>query len=199
MPNKYNPEIHHRHSIRLKDYDYSQPGAYYVTICIQGKVCLLGDIADGVMAVNDAGKMIEKWWCKLPEKFEVIELDEYVVMPNHFHGIINIVRADLCVGIVGADPSVCTVCTVIRNKNINQGEHTGSPLHRIVQWFKTMTTNEYIHDVKKYNWPPFSGKLWQRNYYEHVIRNEDELNKIREYIVLNPATWHEDDENPFKE
>ncbi|MDP2755953.1 MAG: hypothetical protein Q8P40_16445 [Nitrospirota bacterium] len=189
MPNKYNPEIHHRRSIRLKDYDYSQAGAYYVTICIQGKVCLLGDIADGVMALNDAGRMIEKWWCKLPEKFEFIELDEYVVMPNHFHGIINIV------GAVGAD--LC-VCPDNRNKNINQGEHTGSPLHRIVQWFKTMITNEYIHGVKQYNWPPFSGRFWQRNYYEHIIRNEDELNKIREYIVRNPAMWGEDDENPYK-
>src|SRR4030042_663745 len=106
MPNKYNSDIHHRRSIRLKDYDYSQAGAYYVTICIQGKVCLLGDIAGGVMALNDAGKMIEKWWCKLPERFKFIELDEYVVMPNHFHGIINIVGAD-CV--VGADPGVCPV------------------------------------------------------------------------------------------
>jgi putative transposase len=186
MPNKYNPEIHHRRSIRLKDYDYSQAGAYFVTLCIKGKGCLLGEIVNRAMVLNDAGKMIEKWWCKLSEKFEFIELDKYVIMPNHFHGIVNI---------VGADPGVCPV---IKNKNINQGEHTGSPLHRIVQLFKTMTTNEYIHGVKQYNWPPFSGKLWQRNYYEHIIHNEDELNKIREYIVLNPATWHEDDENPYK-
>ena len=185
MPDKYNPEIHHRRSIRLKDYDYSQAGAYFVTICIQGKVCLLGDIADGVMALNDAGEMVEKWWYKLPEKFSLSNWTD-VVMPNHFHGIIKIVGADLC------------VCPDNRNKNINQGEHTGSPLHRIVQWFKTMTTNEYIYGVKQYNWQPFSGKLWQRNYYEHIIRNEDELNKIREYIIRNPAIWDEDDENPYK-
>lgn len=93
-------------------------------------------------------------------------------MPNHFHGIV------LNVDVVGVD---------------NQGEHVGSLLHRVVQWFKTMTTNEYIRNVKQNNWPSFSGSLWQRNYYEHIIRNEDELNNIREYIQNNPLNWRSDD------
>ncbi len=103
-------------------------------------------------------------------------------MPNHIHGIIQITQ------IVGADLRVCP--------NNNQGEHIGSPLHKMVQWFKTMTTNEYIRNVKNNNWPPFNSKLWQRNYYEHIIRNERELNKIREYIIHNPLKWELDFENP---
>ena len=111
-------------------------------------------------------------------------MDVFVVMPNHFHEIINIVGADLC------------VCPD-KNKNLKEGEHTGSPLHEIVQWFKTMTTNEYVRNVKQQNWPPFIGRLWQCNYYEHIIRNEDELNRIREYIINNPLYWSEDENNPL--
>lgn len=174
----YNPEIYHRHSIRLKGYDYSQAGAYFITICTQNRKCLFGEIVNAEMLLNDAGKMVEKWWYELKNKFPNMELDQYVVMPNHFHGIIQI--------IVGADLRVCPD---------NSGEHTGSPLHRMVQWFKTITTNEYIHNVKINNWQPFEGKLWQRNYYEHIIRNENELNHIREYIINNPLQWQFDREN----
>jgi putative transposase len=181
MPNKYNPEIHHRRSIRLKDYDYSQAGAYYVTICIQGKVCLLGDIAESVVALNDAGKMIEKWWCKLPKKFELIELDEYVIVPNHFHGIVNIVGATL---VVARDNAIV--------RNNRAGTSPAPTLGEIIGSFKSICVYKCKNNGLNI------GKLWQRNYYEHVIRNEDELNKIREYIVLNPTMWDEDDENPYK-
>ena len=157
----YNPDIHHRRSIRLKDYDYLQDGYYYLTICTQNRQCLFE---------NDSVKqMIYKWWNELSVKFKNIELDEFIIMPNHIHWIIFLVGADLC------------VCP-----NEKQGEHTGSPLHVIVQWFKTMTTNEYIQNVKNRGWKPFDKKLWQRNYYEHVIRDENELNRIREYIINNP-------------
>lgn len=89
----YNPDIHHRRSIRLREYDYSSNGAYFVTICAQGRACLFGDILDGEMRLNDAGRMVAEWWVKLPGKFPNVALDEYVVMPNHFHGIICIVGA----------------------------------------------------------------------------------------------------------
>lgn len=79
------------------------------------------------------------------------------------------------------------------------GEHTGSPLHRVIQWFKTMTTNEYIRGVKQSGWVPFPGRLWQRNYYEHIVRNENEMSRIREYIKNNPARWATDKDNPFIE
>jgi hypothetical protein len=92
---KYNPEIHHRRSIRLKHYDYSQPGAYFVTICTHNRECLFGEIVSGAMVLNDAGKMVEKWWYELNTKFLNIEPDAHIIMPNHFHGIIIIVGADL--------------------------------------------------------------------------------------------------------
>ena len=94
---KYDPNKHHRRSIRLKGYDYTQAGAYFVTICTQHRECFFGEIIDGAMQLNDAGQMVEKWWAELTHKFPSVETDEYIVMPNHFHGIIVIVGADLCV------------------------------------------------------------------------------------------------------
>ncbi|MBI4723231.1 MAG: transposase [Candidatus Stahlbacteria bacterium] len=166
-----------RKSIRLKDYDYSQPGAYFITICTNKRVCLLGSIENGGMILNDTGRIVEKWWLKLPDKFPNIELDIYGVMPNHLHGIIFIINN------VGADPCVCP-------EIMNKGEHIGSPLQitlaQMVKWVKTMSTNEYIRNVKHNDWQPFLQKFWQRNYYEHIIRNEKELNYICEYIYYNP-------------
>ena len=126
---KFHPEIHHRRSIRLQGYDYSRAGAYFVTICVQGRECLFGEIADGIMVLNKAGEMVDQWWRKLPEKFPNARLDQYSIMPNHFHGIIWIVGADPCdrPGVNGA--------------GYNQGGHAGPPLPTMVQWFKTMTTH----------------------------------------------------------
>jgi len=129
------------------------------------------------MRLNDSGKMVRRLWLKLPQKFPGVQLDEYIVMPNHLHGVIKI---------VGADPRV-------RPEAV---ECSKTPLSSIIQWLKTMTTNAYIRGVKKYEWPEFSGKLWQRSFYEHVIRNDDDLNSIREYIVSNPMRWALDKENP---
>ncbi|PIP37481.1 MAG: hypothetical protein CO107_06885 [Deltaproteobacteria bacterium CG_4_9_14_3_um_filter_51_14] len=167
----------HRRSVRLQGYDYSRAGAYFVTVCAHNRACLFGDIVDGEMQLNDAVRMVEQWWAELNNKFPHIETDEYVIMPNHFHGIIILVGADLRV-------------------RPHSGAHAGAPLPTIIQWFKTMTTNAYIHGVKTNGGAPFPGKLWQRNYYEHIIRNDDELNRIREYIVNNPAKWALDRENP---
>jgi len=188
---EYSSEVHHRRSIRLKDYDYSQPGGYFITICTQHKACLFGEIKDAKMELNIAGQIIKKWWLKIPNKFPAITIDEYIIMPNHIHGICMIFESN-----VGADPCVCP------NKNDQsiclEDEHSGSPLHKIIQWFKTMTTNECIRSVKQNILPQFHGRLWQRNYYEHIIRNEDDLNQIREYISGNPVKWETDKENPNK-
>jgi REP element-mobilizing transposase RayT len=137
------------------------------------------------MQVNDGGRMVEKWWVELKRKFSTVETDEYRVMPNHFHGIIvlNDVGADLRVGPRTDVPP-------------KTGGHVGPPLPRIIQWFKTMTTNDYIVGVKRQGWIPFSKRLWQRSYYEHVIRNEEELHSTRQYIVNNPLQWALDQENP---
>ena len=183
-----------RRSLRLRDYDYSQAGAYFVTVCAQNRECLFGDIVNREMALNDAGRMVERWWCELKNKFPQSETDEYRVMPNHFHGIIMIVGADLCVRPV--QPCVRPNQPDVHGLQQKQGAHIGAPLPRIVQWFKTMTTNEYIRSVKQREWKPFATRLWQRNYYEHIVRDEGELNRIREYIANNPAQWELDRENP---
>jgi len=179
-----------RRSIRLRGYDYTSTGAYFVTICAHGKVCLFGDIVDEKIRLNEAGCMIKKWWGELNRKFLTVETDEYIVMPNHFHGIIAIVN-------VGADLRVCPPSDTNTFGVHTKGTHTGVPLPEIVQWFKTMTTNEYIRGVKTGLLTPFAGRLWQRNYYEHIIRDDKSLHRIREYIASNPAQWELDRENSY--
>jgi len=166
----FDPKIHHRRSIRLKNYDYSKPGAYFITICTHNRELLF---EPGPVKV-----MLKSFWQKLPAKFPTVQLDEFVMMPNHIHGIIMIN--------VGATPCGCP--------NITPNSYP--KLGDIVDWYKTMTTNAYISSVKNNQWPPFSDRFWQRNYYEHVIRDEDDLNRIRQYIIDNPSKWDEDEENP---
>ena len=189
MP-KYNPHIHHRRSIRLKGYDYSQAGLYFITICCKDRAHLFGEIVNAKMELNGAGIMIEKWYAELENKFSDIKCLERVVMPNHFHCILEItnpgvvraadVRADLRVS-----PNDGTDNNIL-------GEHIGSPLHRVVQWFKTMTTNEYIRGVKNLDWPRFNGKIWHRNYYERIIKNKRSHQRISQYIIDNPKKWQDD-------
>ncbi len=215
----FNPDIHHRRSIRLREYDYSSVGAYFVTICAQGRECLFGNVADGEMRLNDAGRMVGEWLFKLPDKFPGVVLDEYIVMPNHFHGIICIVGApprgcpSLVVSpppsVVSPPPFVTMPAINVKNgqprgdcpygkneiKSKSGQPHGAAPtLGDVMDWFKTMTTNAYIKGVKNANWPPFPGRVWQRNYYERVIRDNAELHGIREYINFNPANWTKDDE-----
>lgn len=193
---KYDPDKHHRRSIRLQGYDYSQSGLYFVTICMQNRACLLGEIQMGQIKLNSAGEMIYRWWNALPDKFPSVVIDAFVVMPNHFHGIIVITDNP-----VGADPCVCPNPPVCPNDDNSdrakvKGAHAGAPLPTMVQWFKTMTTNEYIRGVKNLGWEPFNKRLWQRNYYEHIIRNEESLQHIREYVHTNPLKWEEDQLHP---
>ena len=183
---KYNPDIHHRRSVRSSGYDYSQDGWYFVTICVQDRMCLFGNIVNEKMLLNNAGLMIKKWWQKVSGKFPSVQTDKYVVMPNHFHGIINI---------VGAAPRGRPIPDNISNES-GQLYSAAPALGDILNWFKTMTTNQYIHRVKQNHWPSFPGRLWQRNYYEHIIRNDEELNHIRQYIAENPVNWQTDEENP---
>lgn len=182
----YNPKINHRKSIRLKGYDYSQAGLYFLTICCQNRALLFGHIENGKMILNDAGEMIKHWYFELQNKFNDIKCHAMVIMPNHFHCIIE------NVGIVGADLRVCPNVNREHGEHNILGEHIGSPLRYIVQWFKTMTTNYYIRGVKQNGWERFDGKLWQRNYWEHIIRNENEYQRISEYIIHNPMQWEND-------
>jgi REP element-mobilizing transposase RayT len=196
---KYDPAIavreapqQNRRSLRLKGYDYSRAEAYFVTICTQNQECLFGEILNKKMVLNDSGRVVEKWYRELENKFADVVCDQCAIMPNHIHFVIQTgVGADLC---VCPDTNLC-ICPDTGEQR-ETGEHIGSPLQTVVQWFKTMTTNEYIRGVKQNGWSPFPGKLWQRDYYEHIVRNEDELNRIREYIVNNPTQWELDRENP---
>jgi len=178
---------HHRRSIRLKGYDYSQAGLYFVTICVQNREHLFGEIENGKMVLNDVGKMIEKWCAKIQTKFTDITLGEYIIMPNHLHAIIINHGNDVC---RRGEPT-CSPHIDNCDKSL-QGEHVGSPLHGVIQWFKTMTTNEYIRNVKTSNWKPFHKKLWQRNYHEHIIRNNQSHQYMANYIINNPSTWEKD-------
>jgi putative transposase len=164
-----------RQSPRLPEYDYSRQGAYFVTVCVQNREGLLGEVHTGEMRLNEAGIAVGRWWKELERKFPAIKIDEYyVVMPNHFHGIVII-----------PEPSGYRL----------EGGHVGPPLQRIIQWFKTMTTNEYVHGVKELGWTSFKGHLWQRSFYDHIIRSDEALNRIREYIQNNPQRWDLDREN----
>jgi REP element-mobilizing transposase RayT len=165
----YNFEIHHRRSIRIPDYDYSQPGYYFVTICTYNKECLFGRIVDGKMVLNEDGKIISKTWLWLSEQYTYIRLHEWIIMPNHLHGIIE--YRDDCRG------GSRTAPTVIKYK----------PLGRIIGAFKTVSTNR-INTIQNTS----DSRLWQRNYWEHVIRDENDLIRVRSYKINNPLKWSND-------
>ena len=190
---KYDPDKHHRRSIRLKGWDYSQQGGYFVTICTKNRECLLGEIQNEKMILNKYGKVIYEKWNNIIKHFHNTKLDEFVVMPNHIHGILFIIAVN-----VGAKHS--NNDTIPRSQDIIQN---ASPLHTlpkgtipgslsaIMQNYISITTRK-INQIRK---TP-SEKFWQRNYYEHIVRDEEELNKIREYIINNPQKWEEDRNNP---
>jgi len=180
---KYDPKKHHRSSIRLKEYDYSQVGAYFVTICAQDRKYLFGRIVDGKMRLNKTGKMIQLVWNEMPQNYSGVNVDSFVVMPNHIHGIIVLSS-------VGAGPCACP------DSGQPQGVAPTMSLPDVVHRFKSLTTNRYRQFLIQNGKHQFSERLWQRNYYEHIIRNEEKLNLIREYILNNPLQWQFDRENP---
>jgi putative transposase len=248
---KYNPTLHNRQSIRLKGYDYAQAGLYFITICVQARELLFGEIENDEMILNRAGQMIQTEWENLPQRFSNIESHDFTVMPNHFHAILEIVGAPL----VGAQngmpaqnhhaqendmsaqnnpfaenkpvaqnhdaegaatraaptgtgnktetvqPPVGALLVGALNDFPAQNQTTADTNHQIptgktvgdmVAAFKSITTVQYIHGVKNSGWQPFNGKLWQRNYYEHIIRNEHSYDNISGYIIDNPAQWASD-------
>jgi len=286
----YDPARHHRRSIRLQGYDYTRPGAYFVTIVTQGRACLFGEVVAGEMRMNDAGRMVQQVWDELALFYEGVQTDAFIVMPNHVHGIIILtgnVRAtphvhpdEMAVRAtprgcpttprgcpdemnatprvhpdemnVGATPRGCPTTPracpdhprdcpdemAVRatprgcpNPQSGPGQArgpaptsgsgqargpaptsgSGQPrgvaptlgLPDVVHRFKTMTTKRYADGVRANQWTPFPGRLWQRNYYEHIIRDvganggatsRSPLQRIREYILTNPLRWHLDRE-----
>lgn len=166
-----------RKSTRLPNYDYSESGYYFVTICTQNKTCFFGQIVEESVKLNKAGKPIDQCWLEIPNRFPTAKLHQHIIMPNHLHGIIELVGASL-------------VDAHSRHKGQPQG--IAPTLGGIVGAFKSISTNAYIIGVKQKGWKPFNHKLWQRNYYEHVIRNEDSFREISEYIQNNPLKWQDD-------
>ena len=162
-----------------------------MTVCVNDRKCVFGDVCNGQMVLNDAGEMVQHVWNENPQFYEGIDIDNFQIMPNHIHGIIMIVGAGPC-----ARPD-----NKKTNHDYGSNNHKGQPqgvaptlsLSDIVHRFKTMTTKQYCDGVKYNNWPAFKTRLWQRNYYEHVIRDEPDLNRIREYIKNNPANWETDE------
>ncbi len=199
----YNSEKHHRRSIRLKGFDYCSAGAYFVTICTYNKQCVFGDVVDGKMVLNTLGKAVDWHWRAITNHFKNTELNEFVVMPNHVHGIIHIIN-DESVAFVGEKHSRHDA---VINMNVLRGN--ASPLRppdftkqkpigtkpqslsAIIQNFKSITSRK-INRMKSLP----NAKLWQRNFYEQIIRHEGDLNRISVYISNNPAKWEEDKENP---
>ena len=177
-----------RKILRLPYFDYSQEGAYFVTLVTQGRAKLFSEVNQEEISLFPAGKMVERWWHKLAEKFVKVKPREYIIMPNHFHGIIEFTANHLSNARV--DDEVVDIVPVYGN-----GDNSPT-LSQVIQWFKTMTTNEYIRQVKQSGWEPFDQRLWQRNYYEHIIRNDVDYERIYYYIQSNPQQWGKDQENP---
>ena len=169
MPNQYNFDIHHRQSMRLKGYDYSLPGAYFVSIVTENRECLFGDITDNRMKLNGAGEIVEQVWLDLPKHYPMLELDLYVVMPNHIHGIL---------------------CIIEKENLSNEGKEKNPSLGNIIRSFKSISAININKILNRQG-----QSVWQRNYHDHIIRDEQDLNGRRQYIIDNPARWEEDEEN----
>jgi REP element-mobilizing transposase RayT len=165
----YDPRIHHRRSVRLRGYDYSQPGEYSVTICTQNKEHFFGQVVEREMHRNELGEYVALCWEWLARQYPYVDLDEWIVMPNHLHGILVITD-----GRGGSRTSPTKRKT----------------LGRLVGAFKTVSTDRF----NEMRGTP-GAQLWQRDFHDHIIRNEDELNKIREYIRTNPLQWGSDPED----
>ena len=163
--------FHRHHSTRLADYDYSQNGAYFVTLCTWQRIKLFGEIVAGGMQLNDWGKIVEQAWIHTNHAFPNTIMDLFVIMPNHLHGVIVIDYP----GTIPARPFNESLGTIIGQFKSRASKHILAVTRRI---------------------PITPGQIWQRNYYEHIIRNESEWDRIRKYIETNPMNWNSDDENP---
>lgn len=191
---KYDPKKHCRRSIRLNGYDYSQAGFYFITIVTQNRACLFGKIADGAACLNDIGKITRREWVRLPKRFHNMRLDAIVIMPNHIHGIIEIrdsigsTHQKMNRNSTGAESltSVGEARAARSASTLSQRPTEPSPgsLGAIIGQLKSRVTKRLRRPV------------WQRGYYEHIIWDDDSLDRIRRYIEANPSNWMADEQNP---
>lgn len=180
---------HHRRSIRLEGYDYGQPGAYFITVCTQDRDCLFGDVVDGDMRLNDAGRLVQATWRGLPEHYSGVGLDAFVVMPNHVHGVV--VFGDVVEAAAGGHGGATDGGGHGGGAGLKTAPARRHGLGEIVRGFKTFSARR-INALRGTT----GMRLWQRNYYEHVIRDAVSLSRIRQYILDNPTQWAFDRENP---
>lgn len=162
---KFNPLIHHRQSIRLPGYDYASAGSYFITICTHNRRHLFGHIDNNIMILNDVGQIIEDQWLALPTRFPNVHLGSFIIMPNHVHYILDI----------------------LEHQNKTMGDITGA--------FKSLCTHHILKRQKTINYDILFGKIWQRNFWEHIIRSAAEWEMINHYIVNNPKNWDKDSLN----
>ena len=227
----YNPNIHHRRSIRLKGYDYSQAGLYFITICCDNRMCLFGNVVNGEMELNDAGKIAYACWMEIPNHFPNAVLHEHIVMPNHVHGIVELVGAKHFSPDMPDMPDMPEMPNTSNASNTpneyfpdnNRAKHFSpdmpntsntsntpneyfpdnnrakgfSPLRSpsktigsVVRGFKIGVT-KWFRNTMADDFPP-QRQVWQRNYHEHIIRNEQSYQTISEYIINNPTKWADD-------
>ncbi len=178
--------VHNRRSVRLESWDYSWPWWYFATVVVKNRRCLFGEIIDDKMHLNETGKIIEEEWLKTPSIRPNVELDAYVIMPNHLHGIIIIGEAVGATRRVAQKKPIRATLQVAPTQTLVSGS-----LGAIIGQFKSKA-------AKRIN--ALQGTqgihLWQRNYHDHIIRDEGDLHRTRTYIVNNPLQWALDDENP---
>lgn len=165
--NVYNPRIHNRQSTRQKGYDYSQAGLYFITMCCYERACLFGNIMNGSMVLNDAGKIANACWLEIPQHFPHVVLHEYVIMPDHVHGIIEFVGAKNRT--VGA-------------KNLSPPQSPSKTIGSVVRGYKIGVTKWMRQNTNVYH-------VWQRNYHDHIIQNKKSYHNISNYIKSNPTKW----------
>ena len=170
---KYDPVEHHRRSIRLKGYDYASPGAYFVTICVQDRECLLGRVIDGKMQLDAHGHIVDEFWQEIPIHFPNVSVDAYVTMPNHIHAIV-LIHDPTHPGRIGVS-----------------APQSRPTLGQIVAYYKYQTT-KIINQMRKTR----GVRFWQRNYWEHIIRTETANQRIYQYIQDNPTLWEDDQLHP---
>ena len=185
----------------MKDYDYSQPGGYFITICVQDRRCLFGEIINDEMKMNEVGNIVQEEWYRSSEIRPNVELDEFVVMPNHIHGIVILHDYDdYCGGTTNGIQTNCYGRGTLQRAPTDGahpptferfGKPTSNSIPTIVRLFKSATTKR-VNELRHTSGMP----LWERNYYEHIIRGEKDLNAIRKYILNNPIQWSLDKENP---
>jgi REP-associated tyrosine transposase len=181
---KFDPQKHHRRSIRIKEYDYAQPGGYFVTIVTYQRNCIFGNIVNEETQLNAFGKIADECWRAIPDHFPNVELGAYIVMPNHVHGIIVINdRADASASARRG--------TIYRAPTEQFGKPIIGSIPTIIRTFNAAVTRRIGRELN-------ATGIWQRNYYEHVIRNHEDWDRIHRYIESNPSMWAEDDENPIK-